>query len=130
MTSEQTFLLQAGSDTVPVRTQIIGDRSRLQLPDRRGRRTAVRREADRHRAGPGTIEKIPGRMERVECGQPFGVFVDYAHTPDALASVLRSLRAVTPGRLICVFGAGGERDRDKRPLMAQAVEAASPIWRS
>ena len=73
------------------------------------------------------LERIPGRMERVECGQPFGVFVDYAHTPDALASVLRSLRAVTPGRLICVFGAGGQRDRAKRPLMAQAVEAASDL---
>ena len=62
------------------------------------------------------LEKIPGRMERIDCGQPFGVFVDYAHTPHALEVALRSLRAVTSGRLICVFGAGGERDRKKRPL--------------
>jgi UDP-N-acetylmuramoyl-L-alanyl-D-glutamate--2,6-diaminopimelate ligase len=73
------------------------------------------------------LEKIPGRIERIECGQPFGVFVDYAHTPDALTSVLRSLRAVTAGRLICVFGAGGQRDRQKRPLMARAVEAVADL---
>ena len=125
--SEQTFLLSAGSDTVPVRTRIIGDGHvynclmaaavgllyGISLTD------VVR--------GLERLEKIPGRMERIECGQPFGVFVDYAHTADALASVLRSLRAVTAGRLICVFGAGGERDRQKRPLMARAVEAAADL---
>src|SRR5262249_18120722 len=73
------------------------------------------------------LEKIPGRMERVECGQPYSVFVDYAHTPDALASVLNSLRLVTSGRILCVFGAGGQRDRKKRPLMAQAVEAGADL---
>jgi len=65
---------------------------------------------------------VPGRMERIEEGQPFNVLVDYAHTDDALRHALGMLRAITPGRLLVVFGCGGNRDRAKRPLMARAVE--------
>ena len=68
------------------------------------------------------VSEVPGRLQRIECGQSFGVFVDYAHTPDALETSLRTLREVTTGRLICVFGAGGDRDRAKRSLMGRAVE--------
>jgi UDP-N-acetylmuramoyl-L-alanyl-D-glutamate--2,6-diaminopimelate ligase len=65
---------------------------------------------------------VPGRMERIEEGQPFNVLVDYAHTDDALRNALAMLRAITPGRLMVVFGCGGDRDRAKRPLMVQAVQ--------
>jgi UDP-N-acetylmuramoyl-L-alanyl-D-glutamate--2,6-diaminopimelate ligase len=65
--------------------------------------------------------RVPGRFEPVEEGQPFGVLVDYAHTPDSLENVLRAARAVTKGRLHVVFGAGGDRDRSKRPLMGRAA---------
>jgi UDP-N-acetylmuramoyl-L-alanyl-D-glutamate--2,6-diaminopimelate ligase len=65
---------------------------------------------------------VPGRMERIEEGQPFNVLVDYAHTDDALRNALGMLRAITPGRLIVVFGCGGNRDRTKRPRMVQAVQ--------
>jgi UDP-N-acetylmuramoyl-L-alanyl-D-glutamate--2,6-diaminopimelate ligase len=65
---------------------------------------------------------VPGRMERIEEGQPFNVLVDYAHTDDALRNALGMLRAITPGRLIVVFGCGGNRDRTKRPLMTRAVQ--------
>ncbi len=61
------------------------------------------------------ISGIPGRMERIDCGQPFTVIVDYAHTPDSLEQVLRLLRPLTPGRIIAVFGSAGERDTQKRP---------------
>ena len=70
------------------------------------------------------IHQIPGRLESIEEGQPYHVFVDYAHTDDALRRVIQSLKALTKGRVICVFGAGGDRDRTKRPLLAQAAALA------
>ena len=65
---------------------------------------------------------VAGRMERIVQGQAFNVLVDYAHTDDALRNALNMLRSVTPGRLLVVFGCGGNRDRAKRPLMVRAVQ--------
>jgi len=72
-------------------------------------------------AGVRSVAGVPGRFEAVDEGQSFAVVVDYAHTPDALATVLRAARPLGDGRLIVVFGAGGDRDRDKRPLMGQVA---------
>jgi UDP-N-acetylmuramoyl-L-alanyl-D-glutamate--2,6-diaminopimelate ligase len=63
--------------------------------------------------------RVPGRVEPVEEGQGFAVLVDYAHTPDSLENVLSAAHEVSDGRVICVFGAGGDRDRGKRPLMGE-----------
>jgi len=75
------------------------------------------------RAGLAEAGRVPGRLEPIEEGQPFGVFVDFAHTPDSLDNVLRAARDLTQGRLHVVFGAGGDRDRAKRPLMGEAAAA-------
>ncbi|MCE9548641.1 MAG: UDP-N-acetylmuramoyl-L-alanyl-D-glutamate--2,6-diaminopimelate ligase [Planctomycetia bacterium] len=125
--SEQTFLLFAGGQSVPVRTRIIGDHhvanclaaATVGLVYGIDLATIVR--------GMERVTEMPGRLQRIECGQPFSVFVDYAHTPDALELVLNSLRGVCTGKLICVFGAGGQRDRSKRPLMGRTVEQLADL---
>jgi UDP-N-acetylmuramoyl-L-alanyl-D-glutamate--2,6-diaminopimelate ligase len=71
--------------------------------------------------GLAGAERVPGRFEPVDEGQPFAVFVDYSHKPDALQAVLRTARGLARGRLIVVFGAGGDRDRGKRRLMGRAA---------
>ncbi|HEX6474037.1 MAG TPA: UDP-N-acetylmuramoyl-L-alanyl-D-glutamate--2,6-diaminopimelate ligase, partial [Candidatus Limnocylindria bacterium] len=68
----------------------------------------------------GAVSGVPGRMETVDLGQPFGVVVDYAHTADSLGKVLRVLRPLASGRVIAVFGSAGERDPTKRPAMGRA----------
>jgi len=120
--SEQTFLLTAGSDTIPVRTRMIGLHHVYNCLEAAAVGLAYGLDLPTVVRGLEAVEYIPGRLQRIECGQPFGVFVDYAHTPDALSGCLRALRGVVEGRLICVFGAGGDRDREKRPLMGRAVE--------
>jgi UDP-N-acetylmuramoyl-L-alanyl-D-glutamate--2,6-diaminopimelate ligase len=78
-------------------------------------------------AALASAEQVPGRFESIDEGQPFAVVVDYAHTPDSLENVLKAARRVTDGRLISVFGCGGDRDRDKRPLMGRAGAELSDV---
>ena len=123
--SEQTFLLHAGNESVAVRTEMIGDHhiyncltaaatglvAGIDLP------TVVR--------GIEKTGSLPGRMERIECGQPFSVFVDQAGTPSTMIASLKTLRQVTKGRVICVFGAEGDGDASQRPLLGRIAEKSS-----
>src|SRR6266536_2639658 len=77
--------------------------------------------------GLEAVRGVPGRFESVAEGQPFEVIVDYSHKPDALESVLRTARDLAGGRVICVFGCGGDRDRGKRPLMGRIASALADV---
>jgi UDP-N-acetylmuramoyl-L-alanyl-D-glutamate--2,6-diaminopimelate ligase len=80
-------------------------------------------DLDAARVALAEADRVPGRFEPVDEGQPFTVLVDYAHTPEALDNVLRAARELTDRRVHVVFGAGGDRDRAKRPLMGKAAAA-------
>jgi UDP-N-acetylmuramoyl-L-alanyl-D-glutamate--2,6-diaminopimelate ligase len=78
-------------------------------------------------AGIEALEGVPGRFEAVDEGQPFAVIVDYSHKPGALQSVLEAARAMTEGRVLVAFGAGGDRDRGKRPLMGSVAKQLADV---
>ncbi len=84
-------------------------------------------DAERAAAGLARAARVPGRFEPVEEGQSFAVLIDYAHTPDSLENVLRAARALSEARVISVFGAGGDRDRGKRPKMGRAAAEHSDL---
>jgi UDP-N-acetylmuramoyl-L-alanyl-D-glutamate--2,6-diaminopimelate ligase len=77
--------------------------------------------------GLEAVRGVPGRFESVSEGQPFDVIVDYAHKPEALESVLRTARDLTVGKVICVFGCGGDRDRGKRPIMGRIASELADV---
>jgi UDP-N-acetylmuramoyl-L-alanyl-D-glutamate--2,6-diaminopimelate ligase len=77
--------------------------------------------------GLESVEHVPGRLERLECGQPFGVFVDHAQTPNTLALSLRTVRQVTEGRVICVYGSPHWQASDQRAAMGSVAERGADV---
>jgi UDP-N-acetylmuramoyl-L-alanyl-D-glutamate--2,6-diaminopimelate ligase len=125
--SEQTILLSAGNEVMPVRTRMIGIQHVYNCLTAAAVGLAYGIDLPAVVRGLEAIDYVPGRLERIECGQPFGVFVDCARSPEALSACLETLREVVRGRLICVFGAAGERDKCRRPLLGRAVETDADL---
>ncbi len=84
-------------------------------------------DIDKLAEGIGSLNAVPGRFERIVEGQGFGVIVDYAHTHDAIGKVVETARKLTRGRVITIFGCGGDRDKEKRPLMGRAAWRLSDV---
>jgi len=119
------FRLDAKGRSYLVRTPLIGLFNVYNTLAALAATSAMGLELRRAVAAAATIPQVPGRLERVPAHRNFQSFVDYAHTPDALENVLKSLRQLNPSRIITVFGCGGDRDHSKRPLMAAAAEQYS-----
>jgi UDP-N-acetylmuramoyl-L-alanyl-D-glutamate--2,6-diaminopimelate ligase len=125
--SEQTFLLSAGDDAIPVRTRMIGDQhvsnclaaAAVGLWCGVDLATIVR--------GLEAVERVPGRLERIECGQSFGVFIDAAASPETLALAIKTARQVTSGRVIVVYGPGKELDAARRALAGRVLERGAHL---
>jgi UDP-N-acetylmuramoyl-L-alanyl-D-glutamate--2,6-diaminopimelate ligase len=114
-----SFELHGAGPAFPVQLRLAGRWNVLNALAAAGAALALGVPPEAIRQGLERLERVPGRMERVDMGQPFRVVIDYAHTPQSLEKVLRALRPLTPGRLCVVFGSAGERDRDKRPWMGE-----------
>lgn len=115
------FTLRAQERSIPIVSPLVGKYNVYNIMAAAGAAIALGLSDQAIREGVCRMEQVPGRFEKVEAGQDFTVVVDYAHTSDALERVLRAARALSQGRLITVFGCGGDRDRTKRPLMGEVA---------
>jgi UDP-N-acetylmuramoyl-L-alanyl-D-glutamate--2,6-diaminopimelate ligase len=114
-----SFRVDSPAGSRPVRLRLAGEFNVANALGALAAADAIGIDLDTAVAGLESLAGVPGRFERVDAGQPFTVLVDYAHTPDSLDNLLRAARAVTGGRVIVVFGCGGDRDRGKRPIMGE-----------
>jgi len=121
--SEQTFIVTAGTDAVPFRTTTIGDEFIYNCLTATAIGIGLEIDLKTIARGIERVESVPGRMERIECGQNFGVFIDSARTADSLSAVLRTVREVTEGRLFCVFGAAAHLESAKRQTLGKAIDS-------
>jgi len=120
--------IRLGDERLPLITPLVGGHNVSNVVAAAATCWAMGVSLDAIQRGLSLCAGARGRLERVSPpGHPFSVFVDYAHTPDALRAVLQALRPVTRGRLICVFGCGGDRDRAKRPVMGELVSRLADV---
>ncbi len=125
-----SFLLARGGERIPVRLPLTGAFNVENALAAAAAALGLGLSLEEAALGLERARPAPGRLERVPAGpEDPAVFVDYAHTPDALERVLGALRPLTRGRLVAVFGAGGDRDKGKRPLMGEAAaRLADLVW--
>jgi len=122
--SSQILRLQLQNSAIEIETTLPGQHNALNLLTAAALAEQQGVAANHIRDGLERVTRVPGRMERIDAGQAFSVFIDYAHTPDGITKCVATARGLTTGRVILAFGAGGERDRSKRPLMAVAARHA------
>jgi UDP-N-acetylmuramoyl-L-alanyl-D-glutamate--2,6-diaminopimelate ligase len=122
-----SFPVTMPSGTLMARSPLMGRHNIYNILSAIGIGTALGLSADVIALGIKNMKAVPGRMEKVDEGQSFSVFVDYAHTEDALLRLLEAVREVAPKRVITLFGCGGDRDRTKRPKMGKAALKGSDI---
>jgi len=125
--SEQTVLLTAGNDMIPLRTRMIGDQHTSNCLLAAATALALGVDLATVVRGLEAVESIPGRMQRIECGQSFGVFLDVADSPDRLAVCLKTLRQVARGRTICVANADNPGPADERPWIGRVLERGASL---
>lgn len=122
------LVLRAGGEEVRVHTRLLGTHNVYNILGAAAAAWGMGYDLEVIKAGVENLVAVPGRLEPVDAGQDFAVLVDYAHTDDALRNVLGCLRPLVRGRLIVVFGCGGDRDRGKRPKMGRvAAELADQV---
>ncbi len=114
-----SFMLTAGSESIKIDLKLVGLFNVYNALAAAAACQIGKISLDNIKKGLESVENVSGRFERIDYGQDFSVYVDYAHTPESLKQVLETSRSVTPGKLIVVFGCGGDRDRQKRPLMGK-----------
>ncbi|MCL2744114.1 MAG: UDP-N-acetylmuramyl-tripeptide synthetase [Planctomycetaceae bacterium] len=122
---EQTFIISAGTEAVPCCTRIVGDEHIYNSLVAAALGIGLEIDIKTVARGIGRVESIPGRMERIECGQNFNVFIDSARTTDSVSGALKTAREVTEGQLICVFGAASYHEEAKRQVFAKSLESLS-----
>lgn len=115
------FVVQTSDRTFACRLPLIGRHNVYNALAAIGAALALGLPIPQIQAALNALAPVPGRLEAIRKGQPFGVYVDYAHTDDALQNVLTTLREITPGRLLLTFGCGGARDVTKRPKMGRVA---------
>ncbi len=121
------IVLSTPQEEILIRTHLLGDINGYNIMAAAGAAMALGIDRETIINGIEELEGVPGRMEPVRNSQGLNIIVDYAHTPDALNHALTSARAMTKGRLITVFGCGGDRDRAKRPLMGAIAAGISDL---
>ena len=114
--------IRLGTEKILVQTRLIGTHNVSNILGAAACAWAMGYDLEHIKEGIENLTSVPGRLESVEGAPDFGVFVDYAHTEDALQNVMQFVRPLLKGRLIVVFGCGGDRDRGKRPRMARIAE--------
>jgi len=117
-----------GDEEIEVKLQLLGEYNLYNALGAMGIGVSQELDLNAIKEGLESLDCVPGRFEQVKCGQDYAVVVDYAHTPDALERVLSAARKLTEGRLITVFGCGGDRDNSKRPIMGQVAASLSDYF--